>query len=104
MEYKVLSNGVQLPMMGYGTFQLREGEECRQCVARAWEAGYCLFDTAASYGNEKSVGAALRDLGVPREEYFVTTKLWVQDAGFDNTLRAFERSLENLGLDSLDLT
>ena len=103
MEYKVLSNGVQLPMMGYGTFQLREGEECRQCVARAWEAGYCLFDTAASYGNEKSVGAALRDLGVPREEYFVTTKLWVQDAGFDNTLRAFERSLENLGLDSLDL-
>ena len=103
MEYKVLSNGVQLPMMGYGTFQLREGEECRQCVVRAWEAGYCLFDTAASYGNEKSVGAALRDLGVPREEYFVTTKLWVQDAGFDNTLRAFERSLENLGLDSLDL-
>ncbi len=103
MEYKVLSNGVQLPMMGYGTFQLRGGEECRQCVARAWEAGYCLFDTAASYGNEKSVGAALRDLGVPREEYFVTTKLWVQDAGFDNTLRAFERSLENLGLDSLDL-
>lgn len=103
MEYTALSNGVRLPMVGYGTFQLPPGSMCEQCVSNALKSGYRLFDTAASYGNEKSVGAALRSSGLPRDAWFVTTKLWVQDAGYDNTLRAFDRSLQNLGLDCIDL-
>ena len=103
MQYRTLYNGVELPMIGYGTFQIQDGRQCEQCIFEALQAGYRLFDTAAAYGNEAAVGAALRRSGVPRGEWFVTTKLWVQDAGYDSTLRAFARSLKNLGLDQIDL-
>ena len=103
MQYRTLSNGVELPMIGYGTFQIRDAAQCEQCVTNALEAGYRLFDTAASYENEAAVGAALRSSGVPREELFLITKLWVQDAGYDGTLKAFDRSLKKLGLGHIDL-
>ena len=103
MQSRTLYNGVELPMIGYGTFQIRDSGECEQCVADALAAGYRLFDTAASYENEAAVGAALRSSGLPREEWLVTTKLWVQDAGYDETLRAFDRSREALGVEHIDL-
>ena len=103
MQYRSLSNGVKLPMIGYGTFQIKDAAQCEQCVSEALEAGYRLFDTAASYENEVAIGRALRGSGVPRDEWFVTTKLWVQDAGYDGTLKAFDRSLKQLGLDYIDL-
>ena len=77
MQSRMLYNGIELPMIGYGTFQIWDGGQCEQCVAEALAAGYRLFDTAASYENETAVGAALRGSGLPREEWFVTTKLWV---------------------------
>lgn len=103
MQYRTLSNGVELPMIGYGTFQIKDAAQCENCVSEALETGYCLFDTAASYENEAAIGMALRSSGLPREELFITTKLWVQDAGYDGTLRAFDASLKRLGLDILDL-
>lgn len=103
MQYRTLSNGVELPMIGYGTFQIRDAAQCEQCVTNALEAGYRLFDTAASYENEAAVGAALRSSGIPREGLFITTKLWVQDAGYDGALKAFDSSLKQLGLDYIDL-
>ena len=103
MQYRTLSNGVELPMIGYGTFQIRDAAQCEQCVTNALEAGYRLFDTAAFYENEAAVGAALRSSGIPREGLFITTKLWVQDAGYDGTLKAFDSSLKQLGLDYIDL-
>ena len=103
MQYRPLSNGVELPMIGYGTFQIKDAAQCEQCVSQALEAGYRLFDTAASYENEAAIGRALHGSGLPRKEWFVTTKLWVQDAGYDGTLRAFDASLKRLGLDFLDL-
>ncbi|MFQ6840611.1 MAG: aldo/keto reductase [Agathobaculum sp.] len=103
MQSRTLYNGVELPMIGYGTFQIRDSGECEQCVADALAAGYRLFDTAASYENEAAVGAALRSSGLPREEWLVTTKLWVQDAGYDETLRAFDRSRAALGVEHIDL-
>ena len=103
MQSRRLYNGIELPMIGYGTFQIRDSRRCEQCVLDALEAGYRLFDTAASYENEAAVGRALRSSGLPREEWYVTTKLWVQDAGYDGTLRAFDRSLTKLGLDKIDL-
>ena len=103
MQYRTLSNGVELPMVGYGTFQIRDAVQCEQCVLQAVETGYRLFDTAASYENEAAVGAALRSSGVPREDLFLITKLWVQDAGYDGTLKAFDRSLKKLGLGHIDL-
>ena len=103
MQYRTLSNGVELPMIGYGTFQIKDAAQCENCVSEALETGYRLFDTAASYENEAAIGMALRSSGLPREELFITTKLWVQDAGYDGTLRAFDASLKRLGLDVLDL-
>ena len=103
MQYRTLSNCVELPMIGYGTFQIKDAAQCEQCVSQALEAGYRLFDTAASYENEAAIGRALHGSGLPRKEWFVTTKLWVQDAGYDGTLRAFDASLKRLGLDFLDL-
>ena len=103
MQYRSLSNGVELPMIGYGTFQIKDAAQCEQCVSEALEAGYRLFDTAASYENEAAIGRALRGSRVPRDEWFVTTKLWVQDAGYDGTLKAFDSSLKQLGLDYIDL-
>ena len=103
MQYRSLRNGVKLPMIGYGTFQIQDSSQCERCVLEALEAGYRLFDTAASYQNEAAVGEALRSSGLPRKEWFVTTKLWVQDAGYDRALRAFEDSLKKLRLDHIDL-
>ncbi len=103
MQYRTLSNGVELPMIGYGTFQIRDAAQCEQCVTNALEAGYRLFDTAATYENEAAIGRALRSSGIPREGLFITTKLWVQDAGYDGTLKAFDSSLKQLGLDYIDL-
>ena len=103
MQSRRLYNGIELPMIGYGTFQIKDAAQCERCVSQALEAGYRLFDTAASYENEAAVGAALCSSGVPREELFIITKLWVQDAGYDDTLRAFEYSMKTLGLEYIDL-
>ena len=92
-----------MPMIGYGTFQITDAKQCRSCVADALAAGYRLVDTAAAYGNEEAVGEAVRQSGIARSELFITTKLWVQDAGYDSTLEAFDRSLKKLGLSYLDL-
>lgn len=103
MEYKILANGVKMPMVGFGVFQVPDLKECEQAVSDALEVGYRHIDTASTYLNERAVGSAIKTSGIPREELFVTTKLWVQDHGYDNTKRAFEHSLNKLGLDYLDL-
>jgi 2,5-diketo-D-gluconate reductase A len=98
-----LNNGVSMPLLGFGVFQIPDADECERSVAAALRTGYRLIDTAASYGNEAAVGNAIKRAGVAREELFVTTKLWIQDAGYDSARKAFERSLERLQLDYLDL-
>ena len=103
MEYKVLSNGIKMPMVGFGVFQVDDQKVCEQAVLDAIEVGYRSIDTAATYLNEEAVGRAVAASGVKREELFITTKLWVQDHGYDNTKRAFEKSLKKLGLDYLDM-
>lgn len=103
MDNITLNNGLQMPILGFGVFQIPDLKECEQAVLDAIETGYRLIDTAASYHNEEAVGNAIRNSGIPREELFITTKLWVQDAGYENTLKAFERSLKKLQLDYLDL-
>ncbi len=103
MQSTVLNNGVEMPLLGFGVFQVTDEEECERSVYEALQAGYRLIDTAAAYGNEEAVGRAIKRGGVAREELFVTTKLWVQDTGYENTKRAFERSLKRLQLDYLDL-
>ena len=103
MQYRSLSNGVELPMIGYGTFQIKDAAQCEQCVSEALEAGYRLFDTAASYENEVAIGRALRGSRVPRDALFITTKLWVQDASYEGAKKAIETSLQKLGLDYIDL-
>ncbi|MFO0782087.1 MAG: aldo/keto reductase [Phycisphaerales bacterium] len=97
-----LNNGLKMPVLGFGTFQLN-GEECQRSVSEAIEAGYRLIDTASAYRNEDAVGNAIKASGVPREQLFVTTKLWVSDAGYEKAKAAFDRSLGRLGLDYLDL-
>jgi 2,5-diketo-D-gluconate reductase A len=92
-----------MPLLGFGVFQISDAEECERSVVEAIQAGYRLIDTAAAYGNEVAVGNAIKRSGVAREELFVTTKLWVQDAGYESARRAFERSLARLQLDYLDL-
>jgi len=103
MQNVVLNNGVQMPILGFGVFQMTDAAECEQSVLAAIRTGYRLIDTAASYMNEEAVGRAFRKSGIPREELFVTTKLWVQDAGYEATKTAYEKSLKRLNLDYLDL-
>lgn len=103
MENILLNNGVEMPILGFGVFQMNDAEECERSVADALEAGYRLIDTAASYQNEVQVGNAIKKSGIPREELFITTKLWVQDAGYENTKKAFQRSMKRLQLNYLDL-
>jgi len=98
-----LNNGVEMPILGFGVFQVSDAEVCERSVYEAIRTGYRLIDTAASYGNEEAVGKAIKRGGVPREELFVTTKLWIQDAGYESAKQAFERSLHRLQLDYLDL-
>lgn len=99
----ILNNGVEMPILGFGVFQVPDPAECERSVRDAIDVGYRLLDTAASYGNEAAVGAAIANSGVERAELFVTTKLWVQDASYEGAKAAFERSLDKLGLDYLDL-
>ncbi|WP_139926315.1 aldo/keto reductase [Hymenobacter sp. DG01] len=103
MQTVELNNGVKMPLLGFGVFQVPDPIECENSVLEAIKAGYRLIDTAASYGNEEAVGNAIRKSGVPRGELFITTKLWVQDASYEGAKYAFASSLEKLGLDYLDL-
>lgn len=98
-----LNNGIEMPILGFGVFQIPDAAECEKVVLDAIESGYRLIDTAASYMNETAVGNAIKKSGVAREELFIITKVWVQDIGYENTLKAFEKSLNKLQLDYLDL-
>ena len=103
MQKVVLNNGVEMPILGFGVFQVPDPKECETSVLNAIEAGYRLIDTAASYMNEVAVGNAIKNSGVARKDLFITTKLWVQNTGYENTKKAFEKSLNKLQLDYLDL-
>lgn len=103
MEFVTLRNGVRMPLEGFGVFQVPDTAQCEQAVSNAIACGYRLIDTAAAYMNEEAVGKAIAKSGVKREELFVTTKLWVQDQGYENAKKAFQTSLDKLGLDYLDL-
>ena len=103
MQTICLNNGVQMPLEGFGVFQVPDAAQCEQAVSDALEAGYRLIDTAAAYMNEEAVGNAIRTSGIPRKDLFITTKLWVQDAGYESAKKAFETSLNKLGLEYLDL-
>ncbi|RCJ34921.1 2,5-diketo-D-gluconic acid reductase [Nostoc punctiforme NIES-2108] len=103
MQKVVLNNGVEMPILGFGVYQITDLEECERSVYEAIRAGYRLIDTAAAYQNEGAVGKAIEKSGVPREDIFVTTKLWIQDTGYESTKKAFERSLKRLQLNYLDL-
>src|ERR687892_2494306 len=102
METIALSNGVEMPILGFGVYQIPP-DDTERAVTDALEVGYRHIDTAAAYQNEEAVGRAVRSSGIPRDEMFITTKLWVQDPGEDNAKAAFQRSLERLGLDYVDL-
>lgn len=103
MQKVILNNGVEMPILGFGVYQISDADVCEQSVYDAIMAGYRLIDTAASYLNEEAVGRAIKRSGVPREELFITTKLWVQDTGYEKTKKAFEKSLQRLQLDYLNL-
>ncbi|KQS91940.1 aldo/keto reductase [Chryseobacterium sp. Leaf394] len=103
MKNITLNNGVQMPVLGFGVYQISDALECEKAVLEAIEAGYRLIDTASAYGNEEAVGSAIRKSGVPREELFITTKLWISDAGYEKAKKAFDVSLQKLQLDYLDL-
>ena len=103
MKYVTLNNGVKMPILGFGVFQIDDMKECEEAVYNALKAGYRLIDTAAAYGNEEAVGRAIKRSGIPREEIFVTTKLWVSDANYEKAKLAFETSLKKLNLEYIDL-
>jgi len=103
MQTVKLNNGIEMPILGFGVFQVKDLAECERSVIDAIETGYRLIDTAQSYGNEEAVGSAIKKSGVPREELFITTKLWIQSNGYEGTKKAFENSLKRLQLDYLDL-
>ena len=103
MDYAPLNNGVEMPSLGFGVYQITDPSQCERSVLDAIETGYRLIDTAAAYGNEEAVGTAIRKSGVARKDLFITTKLWVQDASYEGAKKAFQTSLGKLGLDYLDL-
>ncbi|WP_426351209.1 aldo/keto reductase [Alloiococcus sp. CFN-8] len=103
MEFVTLNNGLKMPSVGFGVFQIPEGEECTRAVLDAINVGYRLIDTAQSYGNEKSVGAAINESSVPREELFITTKVWISNAGYEKGKASIEESLKKMKLEYLDL-
>jgi len=103
MQTTTLNNGIAMPMLGFGVYQIADAAECETSVAEALRVGYRLIDTAAAYGNEEAVGRAIARSGIPRDQLFITTKLWLSDAGYEKTKLAFERSLARLQLDYLDL-
>ena len=103
MQTIQLNNGVEMPILGFGVFQMTDLNECEKSVLTAIETGYRSIDTAVVYLNETAVGNAIKQSGIAREELFITTKVWIQDAGYENTKKAFDKSLNKLGLDYLDL-
>lgn len=103
MDFVTLNNGVKMPLEGFGVFQVPDPSQCEQAVLDAIATGYRLIDTAAAYMNEQAVGTAIKKCGVPREELFITTKLWVQDASYEGAKKAIETSLNNLGVNYIDL-
>ena len=103
MQKVLLNNGVEMPLLGFGVFQVTNADECERGVDEAIRTGYRLIDTAASYGNEAEVGKAIKKSDVPRKDLFITTKLWIQDTGYESTKKAFEKSLKRLQLEYLDL-
>lgn len=103
MKTVILNNGVEMPILGFGVYQMNDLTECEESVFEAIQAGYRLIDTAAAYMNEEAVGRAIKRSGVAREDLFITTKLWIQDASYESAKKAFHTSLEKLGLDYLDL-
>jgi diketogulonate reductase-like aldo/keto reductase len=103
MQQITLNNGVAIPLVGFGVFQITDAAACEQSVVEAIDTGYRLIDTAASYLNEDAVGRGIRRSGIARDELFITTKLWIQRNGYDGTMAAFERSMQRLQLDYLDL-
>lgn len=103
MEYVTLNNGVKMPQEGFGVFQVPDFDVCKKSVLDAIRSGYRLIDTAAAYLNEEAVGAAIKETNVAREELFITTKLWVQDAGYEAAKKAIDVSMEKLGLEYIDL-
>ena len=103
MQTTTLNNGIAMPMLGFGVYQIADAAECETSVAEALRVGYRLIDTAAAYGNEEAVGRAIAHSGIVRDQLFITTKLWLSDAGYEKTKLAFERSLARLQLDYLDL-
>lgn len=103
MQRVILNSGLEMPILGFGVFQVTDLAECERSVVDAIDTGYRLLDTAASYGNEQAVGNAIKNSGVNRKELFVTTKLWVEDASYEGAKAAFERSMNKLQLDYLDL-
>lgn len=103
MENVTLNNGVKMPILGFGVYQISDLEECEEIVYQAITQGYRLIDTAAAYGNEEAIGKAIKRSGIPREELFLTTKLWISDATYEGTKKAFQRSLERLDLEYVDL-
>lgn len=102
MEYVELNNGIKMPILGYGVYQIEENE-CEQCVLNALEVGYRSIDTAQAYLNERAVGKAMKKSLIPREELFVTTKIWVANAGYEKAKQSIEQSLENLQTNYIDL-
>lgn len=102
MDYKILSNGVKMPQLGYGVYQVTK-EECERCVLDALKAGYRLIDTAQSYFNEEEVGSAIQKSGIPREEIFLTTKVWIEHYGYEACKKSIEESLRKLKTDYIDL-
>ena len=103
MEYITLNNGIKMPQAGFGVFQVKDQEECTRVVLDAIDAGYRLIDTAQSYGNEEAVGKAIQLSSVPREELFITTKVWISNYGYENAKASVEESLKKLQLDYIDL-
>lgn len=103
MQEVTLNQGIKMPQLGFGVFQVPDEKICRESVLMALETGYRLIDTAAAYFNEKAVGQAIKESGIPRKELFITTKLWVQDASYEKAKEAVKVSLDKLGLDYLDL-
>ena len=103
MEFVTLNNGLKMPSVGFGVFQIKDLEECKQAVLDAIDVGYRLIDTAQSYGNEEAVGQAIKETSIPREELFITTKVWISNYGYDKTKASIEESLKKMQLDYLDL-
>lgn len=102
MDFATLNNGVQMPKLGYGVYQVKN-EECERCVLDAISVGYRAIDTAQSYGNEEAVGSAIVKCGVPRDQLFLTTKVWISNAGYEKAKASIDKSLKNLQTDYIDL-